>query len=288
MQSVLLSVLDNLAPGDGSDIAASQPCIAGKEKGLFDMWIWAVCLFKLLDLLSGQVLTLALGRLDFILRRQLHDGIVGNDILAHGHIEGIAQASEIVDDRIVFQFLAPRRTIVIAKEVGQPNNIVPVHVPHGNIDIVCSERMDGIVDEFLVFDSFLLLCLTECLHPVLQQHFSPDGCILQSCLVVGDFKNTVELDSVGGTHSVFILYLCLRIGLWNEVEFQKIITALAVHIDVEIERAHAIGKFFLPESYRLLGVLCGCLSCHICYKFLSISSMESSIVLLMIFAYRWV
>ena len=101
MQSVLFSVLDNLAPGDGSDIAAPQPCIAGKEKGLFDVWVWAVCRFKLLNFLNSQVLTLTLGCLDFILRRQLHDGIVGNDILAHSHIEGIAQAAEVVDDRIV-------------------------------------------------------------------------------------------------------------------------------------------------------------------------------------------
>ena len=101
MQSVLFSVLDNLAPGDGSDIAAPQPCIAGKEKGLFDVWVWAVCRFKLLIFLNSQVLTLTLRCLDLILRRQFHDGVVGNGILAHSHIEGIAQAAEVVDDRIV-------------------------------------------------------------------------------------------------------------------------------------------------------------------------------------------
>ena len=44
MQSELFAILDYLAPGDGSDIAASKPCITGKEKCLFDVRIWTVCL----------------------------------------------------------------------------------------------------------------------------------------------------------------------------------------------------------------------------------------------------
>ena len=95
--------------------------------------------------------------------------------------------------------------------------------------------MDGIVDKLLVFHTFLCLCLAEVFHPVLQQHLGSNGCVLQSSLVVGDFKNTVELDGIGCTHGVVILNLCLRIVLWNEIEFQKLITTLAIHIDVEIK-----------------------------------------------------
>ena len=126
--------------------------------------------------------------------------------------------------------------MLIPKIVCQSDEIIPAHIPDGNVHTVPFEGMDGVGDEFPVLDATFLLSFLVCLHPVGQLYSRFEGSVLQSCLVIRELQNTLQLDSVGSIQSRFVSCLRCRNRLWYEIEFQELITALTVVIAVKVKR----------------------------------------------------
>ena len=126
--------------------------------------------------------------------------------------------------------------MLIPKIVCQSDEIIPAHIPDGNVHTVPFEGMDGVGNELSVFDATFLLPFLVCLHPIGQLYSRFEGSVLQTCLVVRELQDTLQFDGVGSIQRRFVACLGCRIRLWYEVEFQELITAPPVVIAVEVKR----------------------------------------------------
>ena len=234
MQAALAVVVCQLSPGYLPDVARAQSAVTSEEESLLYIQVLALRLFQTFHFLNGKELTLAFRRFYLVLWREPVHRVLWKYVLADRHIECVSQASHVVDDRVGLNLCAVRLPVLVPKIVGQSDEIIPVHIPYGNVHAITAEGMDGIGDKLSVLDATFLLAVLVCLHPVGQLHPRFEGGVLQSRLVVCELQYSLQFDGVGSVQRSLVACLGCGIRLWYEVEFQELITALAVVIAVEV------------------------------------------------------
>lgn len=168
MQAALAVVVRQLSPGYFPYVARTKSAVTPKEEGLFYIQVLTFCLFQTLHLLDGKELTLAFRCFHLVLWREPVHRVLRKNILADCHVECVSQASHVVDDRIGLYRRSIWLPVLIPKIVCQSDEIIPAHIPYGNVHTIPVEGVDGVGDELSVFDATFLLPFLVCLHPVRQ------------------------------------------------------------------------------------------------------------------------
>ena len=184
-------VVCQLSPCDFPDVARAKSAVTPEEEGLLYKQVLTFRLFQAFHLLDGKELTLAFRCFYLVLWREPVHRVFWKNILADCHVECVSQASHVIDDRIGLYRRSVWLPVLIPKIVCQSDEIIPAHIPDGNVHTVPVEGMDGVGDEFPVLDATFLLSFLVCLHPVGQLYSRFEGSVLQSCLVVRELQNTL-------------------------------------------------------------------------------------------------
>lgn len=69
-----------------------------------------------------------------------------------------------------------------------------------------------------------------------------------SSFAVGEVDNALCFDGVGGLHGLLVLHLGKCGVLWYDVEFQELIRADTIAVDVEIDALVAICEFLESQT----------------------------------------
>lgn len=188
----LLARAVHVLPFQRQHIADTQPAIAGEQERALYVFPSARSTDKCLYLVDGQVLTLALRHLDFLVRIQPVYGILADNVFAYRCIQRTTETTEIGNAGKLRQSLSVCTDMGITQEVYEGEAEITVYIPHGGLFVERTEDIYRVADEFAAAPhAFLLLALLVGLHPVQQQHLGALGGVFQPCHAVGQFDNAL-------------------------------------------------------------------------------------------------
>lgn len=243
----------HVLPFQGQHVADTQPAVAGEEERPLDVLPPARGVDKRLYLVYGQELPLALRHLDLLVRVQLVDGVLSDNILPHGGVQRPTETAEIGDAGKLRQLLPVGADIGVAQKIYEGEAEIAVYVAHGRFLVERAQDVHRVADELAAAaHAFLLLTLLVGLHPVEQQHFGAMGSIFQPRRVVCQFDDALRLDRVHGRQRRFVLRLGCRARLGNKVKFQELVLTPAVPVNVEIDGLAAVAERLVTDAHGLL------------------------------------